>query len=65
MAIAKKLLEDGGFEIQVITLKEQGVLHKIFNSILLADFTTYNLALEYGTNPEAVPTVEEFKRLIK
>ena len=37
---------------------------KIFSSLLLADWTAYYTALAYGLEPEQVPMVEEFKKLI-
>jgi hypothetical protein len=38
--------------------------HKIFSSLILADWAAYYLALKYNVEPEQVPMVEEFKKLI-
>lgn len=38
---------------------------KIFNSIILADWTSYHIALNNKKDPEQVPMIEEFKKLTK
>jgi len=43
----------------------KNVFHKIFYSLVLADWTSYFTAKQYGVEPEQVPLVEEFKKLIK
>ncbi len=42
----------------------QNSFYKIFSSLILADWTAYYTAKLYGVEPEAVPMVEEFKKLI-
>jgi glucose/mannose-6-phosphate isomerase len=37
---------------------------KVWSSIILADWTSYYLASLYGSEPEQVPMVEEFKKLL-
>src|SRR3989338_5949399 len=69
MDMTQKLLEDRGFE--VFLGSNPGVSgirypwHKIFSSILIAEWTAYYLALHCGAEPEQVPMVEEFKKMIK
>lgn len=64
MDVLKKLYEDRKFPVNVVNLKDVGSLEKLFSSVLLADWTAYYTALECGMDPEQVPMVEEFKRLL-
>jgi glucose/mannose-6-phosphate isomerase len=59
-----KLLKDRNFQVEIIELSGKDTWHKIFSSLLLADWTAYYTALEYGLESEQVPMVEEFKKLI-
>lgn len=65
MVITEKLYRDRGLRAETIELRGKTIWHKIFGSILLADWTAYYLAEYYGTDPEQVPMVEEFKLRIK
>jgi len=63
--ILEKLYTDRNLKIKIIELtKKESIWHKIFSSLILADWIAYYTALEYGQNPEQVPMVEEFKKLI-
>lgn len=64
MAITKILLERRGFKAEVLPLTGESIFHKIFQSLLIADWASYYLSEFYGTDPEQVPLVEEFKKLI-
>ncbi len=64
MSILEKLLRDRGFKSEVVLLQGKSRLHKIFNGLLLADWAAYHTAKFYGTEPEQVPMVEEFKKLM-
>ena len=77
MSIIEKLYKDRGLQIETIELPARNAFsiadaggngkdtwHKIFSSLVLADWTAYYTALEYGLEPEQVPMVEEFKKLI-
>ncbi len=64
MDVLKGLYEKRGFEVRVLEL-QGSPLRKMFSSFLTANWTAYYLALKYGFEPEAVPMVEEFKKLIK
>jgi hypothetical protein len=46
-------------------MNEKNILLKIFSNILLADWTSYYLALENGVDPIPVKIVEEFKKKMK
>ncbi len=64
MSVMEKLFKDRGFKVEVIFLQGKTEIHKIFNALILADWTAYHTAKLYGVDPEQVPMVEEFKKLI-
>lgn len=53
-----------GFRVEILSLRGKNVWEKIFSSLNLADWTAYYTAKLYGVEPEEVPLVEEFKKLI-
>lgn len=65
MNVTERLYRERNFPVEVAMINGTSPLHKIFASILLADWTSYYIAKEYNVDPEQVPMVEEFKRLIK
>ena len=64
MEVLEKLYKERNLRVEAIELKGKDTLHKIFSSLILADWVAYYTALEYGLEPEQVPMVEEFKKLI-
>lgn len=64
MDITEKLLIEKGFETINVEIAGKSAWHKIFSSTLTAEWTAYLLALHYGADPEQVPMVEEFKKLM-
>ena len=60
--ILKEMYEARKLPITVLELAGRNRFHKIFSSLLTADWTAYALAQHYGAEPEAVPMVEEFKK---
>lgn len=64
MEITKKLYEDRGLSVELINIEGPSKFYKIFSSLLLADWTAYYTAEQYGLESEQVPMVEEFKKLI-
>lgn len=64
MEITEKLYRERGLPLEVLELIGEGHFHKIFSSLVLADWAAYYTALGYGLEPEKVPMVEEFKKLI-
>ncbi len=64
MNILEKLYHDRGFKVEVALLQGKNELQKIFNALILADWVAYHTALLYDVEPEQVPMVEEFKKLI-
>lgn len=64
MSVLEKLYRDRGFKVEIILLQGKNELQKIFNALTLADWTAFHTAKMYGVDPEQVPMVEEFKKLI-
>lgn len=65
MTILEKLYQERGLNIESIEMADKNIFHKIFSSLLLADWAAYYTAKEYGVEAEQVPMVEEFKKLMK
>lgn len=63
--VTAKLYCDRGLPVEVLELSGNNRMEKIFFSLLLADWAALHTADNYGLESEAVPMVEEFKRLIK
>ena len=64
MNVLEKLFRDRGFKTEIVLMQGKNELHKIFNALSLADWTAFHAAKLYGVDPEQVPMVEEFKKLI-
>ena len=64
MKVAEKLFEKRGYEVLSLELEGSNVLEKIFKSLIIADWTALHTSILYGTDPEQVPMIEEFKKLI-
>lgn len=64
MEITKELFGDRGLPVTASVLLGKTIFEKIFNSLLLADWTSLYLSRAYGTVPDKVPMIEEFKKLI-
>ncbi len=64
MEVLKRLYQDRKLPVAEIQLEGQNVFHKIFSSLVLADWAAYYTAKMYDVEPEAVPMIEEFKDLI-
>lgn len=58
------LLREKGVEAEILDLEGENAFEKMFSSIILGDFTSYYLALEYGQDPTPVDMVEELKKLL-
>jgi len=65
ITILKNLYEERNLKIEILKLEGQNRFHKIFSSLVLADWTSYYLAKEYRVEPEEVPMVEEFKKMME
>lgn len=64
MVVLKELYQARKLPVVEIPLTGQNIFHKIFSSLVLADWTAYYTAEGYGVESEAVPMVEEFKKLV-
>ncbi len=64
MEVLEKLYRERNLSVLTLNLDGVSRLEKIFRSLILGDWTSYHLAMKYGVEPEQVPMVEEFKRLI-
>ena len=64
MSVAADLFVKKGLKVEKIKLSGENHFHKIFSSLILADWVSFYLAEQYGLDPEQVPMVEEFKKLI-
>ncbi len=65
MNVTERLYRERGLPVEVMIVNGKTPLHKMLSCILIADWTAFYLAKEYGVDPEPVPLVEEFKKLIK
>jgi len=65
MEILETQLQNKGLSVNNLFLDGDTRFEKIFNSLLLADWTALGLAKAYGTEPEQVPLIEDFKKKIK
>ena len=65
MAVLERLLRDRGMASHIVILQGKNRLQKIFSSLMLADWTAYYTAKMYEVEPEQVPMVEEFKKLVR
>lgn len=64
MQILKDLYENRGLSVTKINVSGKTRAERIFNSLIIADWTSYYTALNYEVEPEQVPMVEEFKKLL-
>lgn len=48
--------------VEIVPLRGENRLHKIFSSLILADWTAYHAAKNYNVESEEVPMVEDFKK---
>lgn len=64
MEMTAELYRQRGLPVEMLKLERKDRLLKIFSSLVLADWTAYYTAQNYGTDPEETPMVEMFKKLI-
>lgn len=65
MQVLSALFKDHGFLVEVTQLVGEGRFHRLFSSLFLADWTAYYTAKQHGLDPEGIPVVEKFKKLIE
>ncbi|MFA5936797.1 MAG: bifunctional phosphoglucose/phosphomannose isomerase [Candidatus Paceibacterota bacterium] len=64
MEVLEKMYEKENLKVEVLELEQENSWHKIFSILVLADWVSYYTALGYGIDPEQIPMVEDFKKLI-
>lgn len=64
MKVLERMYHDRGLLVSVEELAGASRMERIFSSLILADWTAFFVAQQYGLESEHVPMVEEFKRLI-
>jgi len=64
MVVLTKLYREKNLTVQEFNLTGNNNLEKTFQSLLVADWLTLHLAEYYQADPEAVPMVESFKKLL-
>ncbi len=64
MEVTVRLYRVRGYDVREAALEGATRFERIFNSLLLADWTALALAERYGLESEKVPMVEEFKMLM-
>lgn len=62
--VTEKLLREKGIEVEMVPMSGESVFEKMFSTILIADFASYYLALEYGVDPTPVDMVEQLKKML-
>jgi glucose/mannose-6-phosphate isomerase len=65
MLVLQGMYRDRGLKVELVPVQGSTRLGKIVNSISLAQWTAYYTARNYGIEPEEVPMVEEFKKMIR
>lgn len=65
MEITARLFREKNLPVEIIESNGKNAFHKIFSSLVLADWTSYYLAEKYGVDPEQTPMIENFKKLMK
>lgn len=62
--VLEELLQTKGLPVNRIYFNGATKIEKIFNSLILADWVSLELAKKYETEPEEVPLIEAFKKKI-
>jgi len=62
MELTSDILMERGINVDIIEIVGKDTINKVFSNILLADWASYYLALEYGVDPTPVKLNDEFKK---
>lgn len=62
MKVTAEIYKKIGMETEIIGMKGKDYLTKFLNTLILGDWVSYYLALEYNQDPTPVELVEEFKK---
>ncbi|MBI2451073.1 MAG: bifunctional phosphoglucose/phosphomannose isomerase [Parcubacteria group bacterium] len=63
--LIKNLFKNKGFTFDEIKIEGENIYFKIFSTIILGDWISYYLALEYGLDPVSNPIIDELKLKMK
>lgn len=62
--ITAKLINEKGIDTQIVDMDGEDAFYKMFSTILVGDFASYNLALTYNQDPTPVAMVEDLKHIL-
>jgi glucose/mannose-6-phosphate isomerase len=65
MRVTSELLKSKGIETEIIEMANDNIFNTIFNTLLLGDWVSYYLAMEYGQDPTPVDMVEDLKKALE
>lgn len=65
MNILKDILEKKGFPVEILELNGENIWETIFSSLLVADWTAYFIAQQYGLKAQETKIVNKFKSIIR
>ena len=65
MDISKEILGKKGFSMETLKLEGENIWEKIFSSLLLADWTAYFIAQQYGLKAQETEIINKFKNIIR
>ncbi len=61
MKITAKLMKKNGIDTTFVEMENSNTFFAVFSTLILGDWTSFHLALEYGQDPTPVDMVEDFK----
>lgn len=59
-----EVLGESGLHVRILRFSGKSPLERALNTIVTADWVALKLAQKYGANPDGVPLVEKFKKLL-
>lgn len=62
--VLEKMYAQRDLQVISVDISRESVFEKMFSALILADWAALYTAQTYGVDPEPVPMVEEFKKLI-
>ncbi|MGA2417830.1 MAG: bifunctional phosphoglucose/phosphomannose isomerase [Candidatus Staskawiczbacteria bacterium] len=65
MKLTASILNKKGVKVDFVETKEGSLMFRVFSNLLLGDWTSYYLALNYKVDPTPVAMVEEFKKMMQ
>lgn len=65
MRTTEELYQKRGFDVISLYLEGDSPIEKVFRSIILSNWIAIKIAESNNVNPEEVPMIEEFKKIIK